>query len=322
MAYANGKIKIKNAEGDLVEFYPNTKSDLISNGNETLSDTLYNLNQRAIEASQKGGIKIMYEEPNATNTASYSNKTLIGWVDSAILIPDDTWQITVDTTKLSSDNNDNKITGIPFNLNEQIGIILDVDWGDGTTSTLTNDNYTYNDDTASTHTYETAGIYEIKIKCNNWNNLYISSCDSLVYLRVNWTKSLYYFRNTLVGIDNAIPNIAGTLSISSTNTSSEGNTLNQRQFADVFLYCSKLTRIHSSLFSKLTNIFTFWECFRYCSSLNNFTIHISSPNVSIADFFATKKAGTTRTIYVPSGSTTEITFNSVASNLGLTIIPE
>lgn len=59
-----------------------------------------------------------------------------------------------------------------------------------------------------------------------------------------------------------------------------------------------------------------------CPNLGNFALHIGSSEVTSASTFVSAKTGTTRTIYVPSGSTTQATFNAVASNLGLTIIGE
>jgi hypothetical protein len=67
---------------------------------------------------------------------------------------------------------------------------------------------------------------------------------------------------------------------------------------------------------------SFEHCFSICSSLTDFTLHIGSSLVSNCSYFVTKKTGTTRTIYVPNNSTTQTTFNSVASSLGLTIIGE
>lgn len=63
-------------------------------------------------------------------------------------------------------------------------------------------------------------------------------------------------------------------------------------------------------------------CFSSCSALTDFTLHIGSSLVSSCSTFVTKKAGTTRTVYVPANSTTQTTFNNLASTLGLTVIGE
>ena len=89
-----------------------------------------------------------------------------------------------------------------------------------------------------------------------------------------------------------------------------------------FLGCSSLTSIPEGLFANNTAVTDFLNCFEGCAGLNNFTLRIGSPSVSSAGSFVTQKAGTTRIIYVPAGSITETTFNSVAADLGLTIIGE
>jgi len=76
------------------------------------------------------------------------------------------------------------------------------------------------------------------------------------------------------------------------------------------------------LFASNTNVTNFNNAFQDCTQLTDFTLHIGSSSVSSCSSFATLKSGANRTIYVPSGSTTETTFNAVASSLGLTIIGE
>lgn len=78
--YTKGTIKIKNADGMLEPFYPKTDLSSVKNNDTTLSETITNLNTRITEASQKGGIKVMYEEPTSENTADFANKTLIGYI--------------------------------------------------------------------------------------------------------------------------------------------------------------------------------------------------------------------------------------------------
>ena len=93
-------------------------------------------------------------------------------------------------------------------------------------------------------------------------------------------------------------------------------------FGACFSMCSSLTSIPSGLFANNTAATGFRTCFYNCPSLNDFTLHIGSSSVSNCDIFVTSKANTTRTVYVPSGSTTQTTFNAQASSLGLTVIGE
>jgi hypothetical protein len=93
-------------------------------------------------------------------------------------------------------------------------------------------------------------------------------------------------------------------------------------FSYCFYNCSSLQSIPSELFDKNTAATGFNYCFYGCSTLADFTLHIGSSSVSNCSSFVTKKTGTTRTVYVPSGSTTQTKFNTVASTLGLTVVGE
>ncbi len=93
-------------------------------------------------------------------------------------------------------------------------------------------------------------------------------------------------------------------------------------FTECFYHCTFLQSIPSGLFDNNVAVTSFEHCFSICSSLTDFTLHIGSSLVSNCSYSVTKKTGTTRTIYVPNNSTTQTTFNSVASSLGLTIIGE
>ena len=95
-----------------------------------------------------------------------------------------------------------------------------------------------------------------------------------------------------------------------------------RSFTGVFANCPLLNSIPEDLFRYNESATTFESCFTGCTSLNGFTLRIASPNVTSANSFCSYKSGTSRTVYVPSGSTTASTFSGVSSSLGLTIIGE
>lgn len=92
-------------------------------------------------------------------------------------------------------------------------------------------------------------------------------------------------------------------------------------FYGCFSNCG-LQSIPTNLFANNIAATNFYGCFDNCSSINDLTIHIGSAIVNSCHYFVDNKANTTRTIYVPSGSTTQTSFNNVASSLGLTIIGE
>lgn len=100
------------------------------------------------------------------------------------------------------------------------------------------------------------------------------------------------------------------------------NNVNATDFNSCFIYCYSLQSIPVNLFKNNIAIADIGYCFCECSSLGSFTVHIGSSLVSDCYNFVDKKTGTTRTVYVPSGSTTQTTFNAQASSLGLTIIGE
>lgn len=98
--------------------------------------------------------------------------------------------------------------------------------------------------------------------------------------------------------------------------------VNATSFVRCFWGCTSLTSIPENLFRYNVNATSFSNVFLACTSLNDFTLHIGSSRVNNANNFCTLKEGANRVVYVPSGSTTETTFNAIASDLGLTIIGE
>ena len=99
-------------------------------------------------------------------------------------------------------------------------------------------------------------------------------------------------------------------------------------FSYCFALCPSLTSFPSNLFVNNTAVTTFEGCFMSLSAwgvpaiFTDFTLHIGSSIVSNAANFVELTSGTTRTVYVPNGSTTHTTFNAIAADTGLTIIGE
>lgn len=93
-------------------------------------------------------------------------------------------------------------------------------------------------------------------------------------------------------------------------------------FEQCFTFCQNLQTIPSGLFSANTRAESFMRCFYYCTKLGSFEIHISSSSVGSCEDFVSRKNGTTRTVYVPSGSATYTAFSNDASSLGLTVVQE
>lgn len=283
------------------------------------------------------------------------------------------WRFMVDTEASAQGE---KKTGIPVNLYNQTSAI-DVDWGDGTTSSLSSADYTETDNLASVHEYASAGIYTITLSCRDWENTYLlglAAASDITGDDINGKLScLYWFRRSLIAFSSPFPNVMGTKCYSSLS----GTTLYDYLYFPYFFYlanhvtgfpsdflsllsdkalfmhffygmkgittipegflssltecqsceglfkgCPSLASIPNSLFTNNLHITNLSSCFDNCAALGDFSIHIASRDVSRVSSFVTSKAGTTRTIYVPAGSTTETTFNAVATDLGLTIIGE
>ena len=305
----------------------------------------------------------MYEEPDETNTADFSNETMMAWIQLEI------WSYTVDT-RLYDNTETNAITGIPFDfMTTGINASMIIDWGDGTTNTYTS-THLYRGSEGSTtniHTYSNPGIYTVKISSYYFKNIRIYATNDTNYSGTASTGgTLDYFRKTVIRINNKLPELLNTASnysglgfrftfkdcihlLSIPSGLFDDNITNFNTFYGCFAECTSLTSIPQDLFKYNTTITTFANCFnncrsftsiptdlfryntavtsfsacfRYCSSLTDFTIHIGSSSVSTVTNFVTNKSGTTRTVYVPTGSTTQTNFNSVASSLGLTIIGE
>ena len=116
--------------------------------------------------------------------------------------------------------------------------------------------------------------------------------------------------------------LCGCTSLQSIPENLFANNIAATDFEGCFRGCRSLQSVPENLFINNTQVTNFKDCFMGCSSLADFTLHIGSSSVSSCSYFVTNKSGTTRTIYVPSGSTTQTTFNATASSLGLTVIGE
>lgn len=89
--------------------------------------------------------------------------------------PLETWRFTIDTRLVDSSN---CIAAVPFTLYTQPNIYLEVDWGDGSKSILSESNWTGWDTDGALHTYASPGTYQIKIRSCDWQWCYI---DTLTY---------------------------------------------------------------------------------------------------------------------------------------------
>lgn len=80
--YTKGTIKIKNMNGEMDKFYPNTRTDCVTDASgNVLSTMLQNFDTRIQSVESTGGIKVVTSEPTAQNTSGYAEDTLIAWLE-------------------------------------------------------------------------------------------------------------------------------------------------------------------------------------------------------------------------------------------------
>ena len=270
--YAKGTIKVRNQDYVSVPFMPNTDTEnVVNDSGNTLKTVISNLEQRTTAAAQKGGIKVMYEEPDAENTTEFSAKTLIGYV-----LPEE-WKFTVNT---EASQTGSRKSAVPLNLFGQINgtnAIVDVDWGDGTTSTLQKSQYTAQDSSASVHEYAEVGTYQITVTSQEWRNLFF-----LTYLGSGqiendntsasdpMTSAVYWFRRTLVSVDTPLPKMNGRCH----NNTSTTIMWTPTNFNYIFLQCTHLQKVCADLFIHNTHGTNFAGMFAACSSLEKVPVRL------------------------------------------------
>ena len=151
-----------------------------------------------------------------------------------------------------------------------------VDWGDGTTSTITTWNAA-----ATTHTYATAGTYTVKIKgiCTGWqfNNggdrLKILSVSSWGKFKLGTTQGSYFYgcaNLNLSGVTDVL-DLAGTTSL-----------------LQMFRGCTALTTIGRVGEWNTSNVIDFGNVFHQCSNFNG---NLSNWNVSSGTYLGEMFSG-------------------------------
>ena len=191
-----------------------------------------------------------------------------------IIIPDENvWKYTVQVSAGGK-------SSVPISLYGLSDVEMDVDWGDGTSSTISPSDYTETDRTASLHTYSTAGSYQISVECIPWTNIYITTTNAANSIDAPPSSSandmisfVSYFRETLISLDGAIPRVKGAKQFSTdTPSAAADEVVRNNSLGSLFFNCTKLANLSGSLFSLNPHITTFTSCFEGCSSI------VSIPN--------------------------------------------
>ncbi len=178
-------------------------------------------------------------------------------------------------------------------------------------------------------------LFSNNTMATNFENCFKSSYHSSNVITNDNSQQITSIPENLFKYNTAATNFAGCFTRCPL-TSIPENLFKYNTAATNFTHCfswitSSVCTVPENLFKYNTAATTFAYCFyetwtqlsyQYASTSGNFTLHIGSSVVANCDSFVTKNTSKTRTVYVPSGSTTQATFNNAASNLGLTIIGE
>ena len=355
------KMIVKDGNGDYLQLLPETELDAEldeESGNPVASSAVAEV-LSGIEdaASNMGAIKVMDEEPTALNTTEYTGETLIAWVQPESW----SITINTDPTG-NSNTKKGEIPFSLYGINDASLIVDWGDGSvEEYTAANSNQHSCINHEYENAGEYTIEMNSNNFDKLYLWENIYEGVDIPLTYMRTLISinsplpklAGIHYNEN---GDDNGTFDIDNTLrgcfndcnflqsvperlfsnnnAITDISRCFNGCTslriipselfldCTATNFGGCFNGCRSLQSVPERLFSSNNAITSLSGCFVFCTSLADFTLHISSSSVTDCSSFVTKKTGTTRTIYVPSGSTTQTSFNNVASSLGLTIIGE
>ena len=332
------KMIVKDGNGGYLQLLPEAYTDSALNASS--SDPISNaaatsaLNAAADRMAELSLFKVMEEEPTALNTQGTADKAIFAWIQP------ENWSITVDTSKYNGWGSTHKTGQVPlvFNASDASSqnASMNIEWGDGTSTTYTP--ATAYGGTYPEHEYAETGIYTITINSDFFEKLYIPN----VLTDEGEAFGPAICIHTLKSINSSLPKIAGVFdyySNSYINNSFSGAWWAYRQlesipfglfdnnpdvtdFTFTFCLCESLNAIPNGLFDYNTKITSLNGCFSGCTSVSDFTLHIKSTEVNDCYWFIDRNENTTRIVYVPSGSTTQTTFDNEASSLGVIVIAE
>lgn len=279
--YTKGIIKNKNADGVLVPFYPETKTESIYDYEENRSfiSILEELENRTNDAANSGGIKAIDSTLNTDDemfdamTQKFSNETMmLFYSDTNSTI----FKFTVNTSNLSSSNTK---SGIPFSIPTDFWYL--VDWGDGTVDYIDK-----SDSSKMMHTYASTGTYTIQVYCPRWKKTQLLIWSNLhsieqSYINRSNTSYVYYYTKTLSKILTPIPKVANG------------------SFQQMF-YATKVSSIPENLFWNNTHITSFYSCFENCTSLSSIPSRLFKGFTKATDFRSVFE-GCTSITSIPSG---------------------
>lgn len=179
------------------------------------------------------------------------------------------WKITVNTSATTSEA---KVAEIPFSLKNLPNASLVVDWGDGTTETITSLSSNAHN---PKHTYSINGVYQITMSSDMFDKMYIYGYDSYgnfilgdeYYGGGTTVASLSTYANTLQSIDTPLPRVIG-ITTGNMNAKSYKNSL-----SGIFSCCKKLVTIPDYIFAYNPQITSCSYAFEDCLKLQAIPEH-------------------------------------------------
>ncbi|MDD5599633.1 MAG: leucine-rich repeat protein, partial [Victivallaceae bacterium] len=203
-----------------------------------------------------------------------------------------------------------------------------VDWGDNSSETITS--YTSN-----THTYTSAGTYDVKITgtCSRWSFNAVTTSKNKVTAVLNWGRvgfttltAAFDGCSNLASIAPFMPNTSDAYSWTFRNTALQSipenlfsNSVSSYGVSGCFYNCASLTSIPAGLFDNCINAENFNLCFYNCVSLSSIPAGLFKKNTKAKNF--NTAFGWTSIASIPSGlfdnntlvTTFEGCFNNCAS---------
>jgi hypothetical protein len=193
-----------------------------------------------------------------------------GQTDIAQLLPNLNFQFTINTANLSAGSSTATQFKLPINSSFN-GVTANVDWGDGSTDTITAFNAA-----AVTHTYASSGIYEIKISnaMRGWQ--FQGQGDRLKMLNIS-SYGILTFNNNMTGAFQNCSNM--------TQTATNAPIILTNNMQGVFFGCTVFNgNVNNWDMSNCINISRFFQrCSSFNRNLNNWDV---SKVVSLENIFS------------------------------------
>ncbi len=258
--YASGTMKATNINGELVPFIPKTGMECVfdySTGKSAIT-TIIDIEDSIKEAAAgNGAVQVFNIEPQDSIYESSPKERLFVVMENDLNV----WKFTVRSVYGSSSlgyPSTGYFSAIPFCLYNRTDAQLKVDWGDGTTSTLTKANYSSTSSISSSlHKYtqdNESTIHTITITSPDFSKTALMSISTYLGGTESSRVPFKAFRNSLISVDSPIPKVAGIFPYPYNSTTA---TLSSNSLQGLFYDCSNLKSLCSGVFDCNPNVANF-----------------------------------------------------------------